>query len=49
MAGKRAKQLRNQEKRLEQLKQVIYNESKQRYYDNLSGTTNELNGITNKL
>jgi hypothetical protein len=39
--GKRAKQLRNEEKRLEQLKKVIFEEAKQRYYDNLSGATNE--------
>jgi hypothetical protein len=41
MAGKKAKQIRNQEKKLEVLKKLIFEEGKQRYYDNLSGTTNQ--------
>jgi hypothetical protein len=39
MAGKKAKQIRNQEKKLEVLKKLIFEEGKQRYYDNLSGST----------
>ena len=37
--GKRAKQIKNQEKKLEVLKKIIFEEGKQRYYDNLSGST----------
>ena len=39
--GKRAKQIRNQEKKLEVLKKLIFEEGKQRYYDNLSGSTKQ--------
>lgn len=38
--GKRAKQIRNQEKKLEVLKKLIFEEGKQRYYDNLTANTN---------
>lgn len=37
--GKRAKQIKNQEKKLEVLRRQIFEEGKQRYYDNLSGST----------
>jgi hypothetical protein len=37
--GKKQKQLRNQEKKLEILRKIIFEEGKQRYYDNLSGNT----------
>ena len=39
MAGKKSKQIRNQEKKLEVLKKIIFEEGRQRYYDNLSGST----------
>lgn len=39
MAGKKSKQIRNQEKKLEVLKKLIFEEGRQRYYDNMSGST----------
>lgn len=37
--GKRAKQIKNQEKKLEVLRKIIFEEGRQRYYENLSGST----------
>lgn len=37
--GKKSKQIRNQEKKLEVLKKLIFEEGRQRYYDNMSGST----------
>jgi hypothetical protein len=37
--GKKSKQIKNQEKKLEVLKKLIFEEGKKRYYDNMSGST----------
>lgn len=37
--GKKSKQIKNQEKKLEVLRKLIFEEAKQRYYDNMSGST----------